>query len=231
MKYKLARQSIDPSLNRIIVREIRKQRIHVPRMGKKNIKELALVCRAIEERGLPDNLVCKKLPKKLGSGIFLHPKAKPILKGEVIGPYSGIVSILPQNAPGDSCYAFAPIVDILLSRKEQEMFDKKNLYRSNRLYAIDVDAEKEGNFIRFVNHSDKPNVVSHIFKIPKNDEGLEISPLEVVYVAKKTIKPGEQLLISYEGDGNTYWNHLGIKPTPITPRTFFLSPSLKLTKN
>jgi hypothetical protein len=231
MKYRLARQSIDHNLNRIILREIRKQRIPIIRMGKKNLRELAIVCKAIETTGLPDHLVCKKLPKKLGSGIFLHPKAKPILKGEVIGPYSGIVSILPQNAPGDSCYAFAPIVDILLSRKEQELFDKDNVYRSNRLYAIDVDAEKEGNFIRFVNHSEKPNVVSHLFKIPKNDEGLEVSPLEVVYVAKKTIHPGEQLLISYEGDGNTYWNQLGIKPFPITPRTFFLLPTLKLTKN
>lgn len=228
MKYRLPRQQLSPSLIRVMTREIRKQKIETIRGNKKNLKELADICQAIQTKGLPENLVCKKLPKGLGSGIFLHPKAKPILKGQIIGPYSGQVSILPQNAPGDSCYAFAPIVDIVLSKKEQKLFDQRNLYQWNRLYAMDVDAEKQGNFIRFINHSDKPNIVAHLFKIPKNKFGLSPSLLEVVYVAKKTIRPGEQLLVCYEGDGNSYWNNLGIKPTPITPKTFFLSSSLKV---
>lgn len=225
MKYKLPRQRVPLSMYPIIAREIRKQKIEVLKVGKKNLNELASICRAIEKNGLPDHLICKKLPKKLGFGIFLHPEAKPIRKGQIIGPYSGIVALLPQNAPGDSSYAFAPIVDIVLSKKEQTLFDKKNRYRPNRFYAIDVDAEKKGNFIRFINHSEKPNVVAHLFKVPANSLGLDPSPIEVIYVAKKTIHPGEQLLVCYEGDGSSYWKNLKIRPIPITPKTF------RLTKN
>ncbi len=220
MKYKLPRQTIPLSMHGIIRREIRKQKMDVLKIGKKNLQELAKICLEIQEKGLPDYLVCKKLPKNLGFGIFLHPKAKPIQKGQIIGPYSGKVALLPQNAPGDSSYAFAPIVDIVLSKKEQKLFDKESQYRPNRLYALDVDAEKEGNFIRFINHSTKPNVIAHLFKVPKNSVGLDPSPIEVIYVAKKTICPGEQLLVCYEGDGSSYWNNLGIRPLPMTPKTF-----------
>jgi hypothetical protein len=55
--------------------------------------------------------------------------------------------------------------------------------------------------------------VAEFFKIPPN-------PLEVVFVVKKTIRPGEQLLISYEGDGPSYWSALGIKPAPLTATTY-----------
>ena len=231
MKYKLPRQLFDQATLQIISREIRKQKIEVLRISKQNLKELFLVCKAIQETGLPENLVCKKLPKGLGSGIFLHPKAKPILKGQVIGTYSGEVAILPQNEPGESSYAFAPLCNILLSKEEQARIDPKNKFHPKRLYALDIDALSQGNFIRFINHCDKPNVVAHLFKIPTNPYGLEPSPLEVIYIAKKTIHPGEQLLICYEGDDNSYWDNLKIKPLPMTPKTYTLSPSLKITKN
>lgn len=230
MKFKLPRQELDPETIRIAKREIRKQKIEVLRVGKKMLQEFAGVCKAIEEKGLPDYLVCKKLPNGLGSGIFLHPEAKPILKGQVIGPYSGRVSIIPQCAPDDSAYAFAPIVDIQLSKAEQAHFDPKRRYHPKRLYALDVDAVKIGNFIRFINHSHKPNIIAHLYKIPPNDLGLTPSPVEVIYIAKKTILPGEQLLVSYEGDDDSYWSFLKIKPAPITPRTFLLSPSLKVVQ-
>lgn len=228
MKYQLPRHILKPDIISVIQREIRRQKIEVIRLNKKNLQELAQVCRAIEEKGLPSNLVCKKLPDGLGSGIFLHPKAKPILVDQVIGPYSGEVSLQPQNAPGDSSYAFAPIVNILLSKKEQAIFDPEHSYRPNRLYALDVDAHLKGNFIRFVNHSEKPNVVAHLFKIPPNTLGLEPSPIEVIYVAKKTIHPGEQLLICYEGEDGSYWKNLKIRPLPINPKTFRLDASLKV---
>lgn len=230
MKFRLPRQILTPNLIPIITREIRKQKIEVIRINKINLLELADVCEAIKEKGLPSYLVCKKLPNKLGSGIFLHPKANPILEDQIIGPYSGEVSLQPQNAPGNSCYAFAPIVDILLSKREQALFDSKSSYRPNRLYALDVDAQSKGNFIRFVNHSEKPNVVAHLFKIPKNTLGLEPSPIEVIYVAKKRIQPGEQLLVSYEGEEDSYWKNLKIRPLPIYPKTFQLDSSLKVVK-
>ena len=228
--YKLPRQIISPEIAEIVTREIRKQKIEVIKASKKNLKELFEICKAVVETGLPEYLVCKNLPKKLGKGLFLHPEAEPILKGQLIGTYSGVVSIVGQNMPGDSSYAFAPIVDILLSKEEQARFDPKKKFHPRRLYALDVDAEHDGNFIRLINHSDKPNVEAQLFKIPKNDFSLPPSPIEVIYVAKKTIRPGEQLLVCYDGDDNSYWDNLNITPLPITPQTFRLSPKLEIVK-
>ncbi len=231
MKFNLPRPVMDDEkLNQVALREIRRQKIEVSRATQKNLRELAEVCKAIEESGLPDNLICKKLPDGLGMGVFLHPKAKPMLKGQIIASYSGVVSLISQNLPDDSAYAFAPIVDIPLTKEEQAYFTPKSRYHPKRLHALDVDAVKKGNFTRFINHSDKPNVVAHLFKIPPNEFSLAPSPIEVIYTVKKTIHPGEQLLVCYEGDGDSYWNFLKIKPISITPKTFFLNASLKVEK-
>lgn len=221
MKYNLPRAIIEPEMAKIIVREIRAQKMPVTRASAKQLKQIAEVCRIIEKEELPKHLVCKKI-KGMGYGIFLHPKAKPILKGEVIAPYSGRVTFFPQNESDDSGYAFSPLLDIHLSKEEQKKFDPKRRYHPRRLYALDIDAIKEGNFTRFINHSEKPNVEADPMKIPPNRFGLEPSPLEVIYLAKKTIRPGEQLLISYEGEEKSYWNSMGIKPVPVTPRTYLL---------
>lgn len=168
------------------------------------------------------------MPRGLGSGIFLHPKADPIAKGEVIGPYAGRVSIVPQNVAEDALYAFEPLDHIHLTKEEQAHFDPARPYHPRRLYSMLVDALKEGNFARFINHSEKPNLIAEFFRIPKNRFGLEPSPIEVVYVTGKKILPGEQLLVSYEGDDHSYWSGLKIKPIPITPQTFRVDDSLKV---
>lgn len=225
MKFRTPRAVMDPEIAQIAAREIRKQKIEVIKATQKNLKELKKICDAVEISGLPGYLVCKKLPNGLGKGIFLHPKAKPIKKGTIIGPYSGKASIIGQNDPGDSAYAFAPICEIRLTKKEQARFDPKRSFHPRRLYALDIDAIEEGNFIRFVNHSEKPNVEALLYRIPKNSLNLPPSPAEVMYVAKKTIRPGEQLLVSYEGEDKSYWNSLNIKPVPVDPRTYLLSES------
>jgi hypothetical protein len=230
MKFKLPRASIDNKTAKIIYREVRKQKIYILRSSKKTLTSLVKIYFEIEKEGLPKHLVLKKLPKKFGFGIFLHPDADPILKGEVIAPYAGEISFVPQYLPDDSVYAFAPISDILFSKEEQKMFDPKRPFHPKRLYQLNIDAIKEGNFTRFVNHSDKPNVVAEFFKIPHNPYGLAPSPLEIVYLAKKTIHPGDQLLISYEGDGPSYWGALGIKPIPVEPKTFRLDKSNKIRR-
>lgn len=229
MKFKLPSSILNQEIRKIISKEVRKQRIYVLRAGKNNLKEIAEVSRAITKHGLPKNLVCKRLPNRLGYGIFLHPKAKPILKGQIIAPYAGEISVVPQNLPEDSLYAFEPLSEILLTKEEQSYLDNHRRYHPRRLYSMHVDATRKGNFTRFINHSEKPNIIAEFFRIPSNSYGLAPSPLEIVYLAKKTIHPGEQLLISYEGDGNSYWSALGIKPLPITPKTFQLDSSLKVT--
>ncbi len=230
MRYRLPRQVSNAELDKLISREIKRQEILIPKASNKTLKEIATVCREIKEKGLPDHLICKKLPKSLGHGIFLHPKAKPIEKGRVIGPYSGELRLEAQNDPDDSDYAFAPLSEIVLvSKEEQALFDPKRRFHPRRHYVLSLDAQDIGNFMRFVNHSEKPNVEAEFLRIPKNSLGLAPGPLDVIYMAKKKIYPGEQLLVSYEdGDEDSYWGPLGIEPYPLFPKTFRLSPSLEV---
>jgi hypothetical protein len=228
MKFKLPRPVINQEICRIVSREARKQEICILRANKNNLKEIAEVSRAIVKNGLSENLLRKKLPDKLGYGIFLHPKAKPILKGQIIAPYAGEVSLVPQNLDDGSLYAFEPLSNILLTKEEQSHFHNNLRYHPRRFYSMHVDALKKGNFTRFINHSDKPNLLAELFRIPSNPYGLAPSPIEVIYLAKKTIRPGEQLLVCYDGDDNSYWGALKTKPIPITPKTFQLDSSLKV---
>ena len=228
MKFKLPRQLITPEVYKILSREVVRQKLSVLKATKKQLKEIAAVSQAIVKEGIAPNLVCKKLPDGLGYGIFLHPKAKPILKGQIIAPYSGEIFFAPENLPDDSAYAFEPLSKILLTKEEQSRFDPERRYHPRRFYSMYVDALKKGNFTRFINHSEKPNLVADLFNIPCNRYGLDPSSIEVIYLAKKTIKPGQQLLVSYEGDDKSYWGALKIKPIPITPDTFQLDSSLLL---
>jgi hypothetical protein len=228
MKFNLPRQISNPQIDRVILKEIRTQKIYVIRASKSQMRDIAEISQVIKQQGLPKHLVRKKLPGKLGYGIFLHPQADPILKGQIIAPYSGEVMLVPQNEPDDSIYAFAPLSDIHLSKQDQQLIDPKHRHHPRRLYSLNVDAVKQGNFTRFINHSDTPNLVAELFRIPANSFGLTPSVIEVVYLAKKTIRPGEQLLICYEDEEDSYWGALNIKPVPLKPNTFRLSPSLKV---
>lgn len=228
MKFKMPRPVISPEMNLIAKKAIRVQKIYVPAATKKNLKEIAEVSKKIKKKGLPDYLVVRKLKGKLGHGVFLHPEAKPIERGQVIASYAGEVQLFPQNESDDSDYAFAPINDIRLTKEEQLRFDPKRRYHPRRLYALDLDAVRKGNFTRFINHSEKPNIEACMLRIPPNSYGLAPASAEIVYIAKKRIQPGEQLLVCYEGDDKSYWGAMGIKPFPITPKTFQLNSSLKV---
>jgi len=229
MKFNLPRQIISKELEPIIFREIKKQKTELVRLNKNNLKEIAQITTAIRASGIPETLVCKKLPHNLGKGIFLHPKAKPILKGQVIGPYSGEISLAAQaQDKEDGSYTFTPLENMRLKKEEQFLVNRKCYYRPNRLYLLKVDALKRGNFTRFINHSEKPNIIAHLFKIPANRYDVQASPLEIIYIAKKTIHPGEQLLICYEDEEKSYWGVSKIKPFPMTPKTFRLNHSLKI---
>jgi hypothetical protein len=219
MKYKLPRQKISEALNLFYSEKIKKNKVHSDRATKNNLIEIEAVSRKIQKEGLPKHLVIKKLKGRLGHGIFLHLDAKPILKGEVIAPYAGKVALARQNADDESDYAFSLLSDLILSREEQRIWDPKGRYHPRRLYSIDLDADKMGNFTRFINHSAKPNIEAQFLRLSVKGKIY----FEIVYVAKKKICPGEQLLVCYEGEEKSYWGILGIKPFPMTPQTFRLS--------
>jgi hypothetical protein len=230
MKFKLPRQNINQDLAKIISREVRKQDWLISRVSKKNLMEIVEVSKAIAKDGLPKYLVCKKLSKDLGHGIFLHPEAEPIIKGQVIALYAGEVSVVPKNDPEEGgAYAFTPVENMVLTKEEQIRFTKK--YRPRCRYSFKVDALKKGNFTRFINHSEKPNVEARTVYIPRNSLGLAPFPAEVLYIAKKTIRPGEQLLVCYEEGENCYWIDPKIKPFSMTSKTFLLDSKLRIRKS
>lgn len=224
MKFNLPRQEIANYLAKFSFTKIKSEKISVPKAPLKRLLEIKKVAQEIEKEGIPRRFVLKKLEGKLGHGIFLHPNAQPIQRGEVIGPYSGKVNLAPQEYGDGSDYIFSLLSDLHLTKAEQKLFDPKNKFHPRRLYSLDLDADKRGNFTRYINHSAKPNVEAHLWS-------LEASPCEIIYVAKKTIHPGEQLLVCYDGEDKSYWGRLKIKPVPITPQTFLLLPTLKLHRS
>jgi hypothetical protein len=229
MKFKLPRPKFTPLLIKVIERELKKQKDILVKVTPKALEQLAQMVGIIKRRGLPPYLVHKKLPDPMGWGIFLHPKAKPLLRGQLISSYAGKVGLSPQNMPDESAYAFEPIDKITLKKEEQAELDPKRIFSSQRQYALGIDALKEGNFTRFINHSEKPNIEARILAIPKNKLGLDPSPIEVLYFVKKKVLPGQQLLTSYEeGEAGCYWKVLNIKPEPVFPSTFTLDAQLKL---
>ncbi|MBS0651169.1 MAG: SET domain-containing protein [Verrucomicrobia bacterium] len=220
-------QIIDPAILSVIHREARKQRLSLLRASEQHLKELANIAQSIQHKGLPDYLVCKKLPKGLGHGIFLHPEAEPLSKGQVVAPYTGDTLLVPQHVADDALYAFEPLSNICLTREEQKKFHPKGKYHPRRHYSLHIDAEKSGNFTRFINHSEKPNVAAELVRIPPNSYGITESPLAVIYFISKTVHPGEQLLVSYDGDDHSYWSALDIKPFPLFAKTFYLQAGKK----
>lgn len=229
MKYSLPRCIFSKEIYPIVAKEVRKQtKTAILRASLKKLKEIAAVSDAIQKYGIPQYLVRKKLPKGIGYGIFLHPMAQPILKGQVIAPYSGEVSLVPQNVLEDSLYAFESLSHILLTKEEQMLLKQKYRYHPRRYYSLQVDALKKGNFTRFINHSETPNISAEFFTIPENSIGLDPAPIEILYLANKTIRPGEQLLINYDGDEHSYWDALDIRPVPMNPSTYTLTPNLRL---
>lgn len=228
MKYKLPRPVFSETLIKMLNREAEKQELYLTKASNKVMQELKVMCDIIKKSGLPDMLVLKKLPQPMGYGIFLHPKARPLKKGKVLGSYGGNTCVLPQNLPDESAYAFAPMEDLTLLKTEQAILDPKRNHHPSRKYVFNIDAENEGNYTRFINHSEKPNVLARLLVIPKNKHGLTPSPMEVIYSIKKTVNPGEQLLVSYEDGEESYWSVLKIKPEPIFPHTFTLDESLNL---
>lgn len=221
-RYRLPQAAWTDREQALIRRELDRQNVAVRRLSKEKLSDLVSISEAVARSGLPKYLLCVKLPEPLGYGVFLRPDAKPLARGALIGIYSGKVRIVPQHEPDDALYAFEPLSDVHLLKEEQLRWDPKRVYRSKRAYSVQVDAGRQGNFTRFINHSEEPNVRAELITIPKKQKGLAPSALEVLYMACRVIRPGEQLLVSYEGDDDSYWSALGIKPMPVVASTFSL---------
>lgn len=222
MKFNLIQSEFDPEMAPLLKREIKKHKVLISRLSQKNLKEIAALSQILKEKELPDYFLRKKLNAKLGYGIFLHPYASPLVKGQVVGLYSGEISLIPQNAPDSSGFAFNLISNMHLEKEVQTKWDRENRYHPRRLYTFKLDALKKGNFTRYINHSEKPNLIAYMVSIPENSFGINPSPIEIVYFVKRKINPGEQLLISYEAGEKSYWEANEESAYPMDPKTFKL---------
>jgi SET domain-containing protein len=135
-------------------------------LGKFHAKEM-------DEARVPD-ITIQWMNEKMGYGVITH---KFIRKWDFVGEYTGLVRRRRLIFPNLNDYCF--------------MYPRE--WVSYKLYAI--DSADQGNFTRFINHSDFPNLESvAVFK-----EGL----FHIIFRAVQDILPGTELSYDY---GDVYWN-------------------------
>jgi SET domain-containing protein len=114
-----------------------------------------------------------------GYGLFADV---PVSEGDLIGVFTGVLTILTtENESKDHQWKYITEPDAI----------------SGESMTLVVDAEKSGNYLRFVNHAADPNTDS----IPiawKNRWSF-------LYIAKRDIAVGEEITINYGDSFNGAW--------------------------
>lgn len=131
-----------------------------------------LHAKEIEEASLPE-LSIRWIHDEIGYGLFTSRPFKP---WEFIGEYTGVVRRRKrlQSNVNDFCFMYP-----------KEWF-------SFRSYTI--DGNKQGNYVRFINHSDTPNCES----VAVFHDGI----FHIILRTIKEIAEGEELTYDY---GDIYW--------------------------
>lgn len=124
-------------------------------------------------RGDTADLSIRWIDNTLGYGVFAD---SPIEENSYVGEYTGLVRKFCRFKPDPNAYCF----------------HYPTRFWSTRLYV--VDALHEGNILRFVNHSDIPNLTP----VCMVDRGLT----HIAFMTTRHIDEGEQLTIDY---GENYW--------------------------
>lgn len=119
------------------------------------------------------DLSIRWIDNTLGYGVFAESS---IDEGSYVGEYTGLVRKFCRFKPEPNAYCF----------------HYPTRFWSTKLFV--VDALHEGNIMRFVNHSDIPNLTP----VCMVDRGLT----HIVFMATRHISEGEQLTIDY---GENYW--------------------------
>lgn len=114
---------------------------------------------------------------KIGFGVFSRTVIKT---DDIVGVYTGIKM---NQCPKSSNFTFKPEKDCL------------NMY---------IDAKYYGNITRFINHAPDPEKENEMFKSPPGLIANVLSAIYyfngisvIVFVAKRDILPGQQLLVNY----------------------------------
>ncbi len=133
------------------------------------------------QNGQHPKVVLKKINEEIGFGVF---SANLIHGGSFVGEYTGVIRERKRKIVKDNLYCTRYTV--------WKMGWKKFV----------LDAEEKGNFTRFFNHSDQPNLslLSVYWKgIPR-----------MIFIALKDIEEGAQLTFDY---GNLFWKECKRRPT------------------
>lgn len=141
-------------------------------LGKEN-RDLGMLYKEQLSAGFTEKLLIKWIGDSFGYGVFA---LEDIPEGAFVGEYTGVVRRLLRSHPDPNAYCF---------------------HYPTRFWSwkyFTIDASKEGNILRFANHSDQPNLQPMCLF----DRGL----LHLVFFAKNLIHKGSQLTFDY---GRDYW--------------------------
>ena len=183
-------------------------------------KTVIRLCEDVRNLGLPKNFIIKRHPK-IGFGIFTEDKI--IKKKTVVAIYTGkyILHRIKSPERKTSLYMYGIQETIHFKPGQYKRLVKEKILRSRKEYnpqdeyEITLDAAKEGNWARFINHSDNPNCSVELRKIEASKNNFIILP---VIIAKRDIKPGTQVTTDY---GKEYWKSCGIKKRHVKPSEFY----------
>jgi Proteins containing SET domain len=126
-------------------------------------------------QGTTTPLLIKWISDEMGYGAFAETD---LALGDFAGEYTGLVRPLFRRRPDHNPYCF---------------------HYPTRLWSFNyyvVDALREGNLMRFVNHSNKPNLLP----LCMVNNGI----LHLVFVASQHIPKGTELVFDY---GKDFWIH------------------------
>jgi hypothetical protein len=125
----------------------------------------------------------------IGFGVFAKER---ILPCSFVGEYTGVIQRRTRRPVRESNYVF-----------------RYTAWKIGKLHYI-ADAERMGNFTRFINHSDEPNVAlvcAYWRGLPR-----------LIFISLKELTEGVQLTFDY---GRTYWRqspYVKLRPVPFKNR-------------
>lgn len=148
-----------------------KKRLQDEEVAKQNRWTLALFKRDLDDPQMPPAAV-RWINHSLGYGVYA---TKGIPRLTFIGEYTGLIRRRHKRKDRFNNYVFGYVVG-----------PKDSPYV--------IDAREEGNFTRFLNHSDEPNLTSRwvVYR----------GVTHIIFFANRAIKKGEQLTYDY---GEYYW--------------------------
>ena len=119
-------------------------------------------------------MVIKWISSEIGFGAF---SKRAIEKGELVGRYTGVVTMTPKS----SDYAWT--------------YQSRYFNGARRGTSIVTDSSAKGNYLRFVNHKEK-DYNSQVYFVPIN------GVWNTIYVALEHIERGDEITTHY---GSNYF--------------------------